>query len=57
MTKLNPIGLYNTFKTVAELEEYILALPKDEQQVAWLVFGLTWNTCAFLTDPKNEISE
>jgi hypothetical protein len=51
-TKLNPIGLYNTFETVEELQEYIGRLPKDDQYTAWLVFGLTWNTCAHLTDPE-----
>jgi len=51
-TKLQPIGLYNTFETVEELQEYIQALPKDDQYLAWLVFGLTWNTCAHLTNPE-----
>ena len=54
-TKLNPIGLYNTFETVEELQAYIEALPEQDHYIAWLVFGLTWNTCAHLTNP--EVSE
>lgn len=51
-SKLQPIGLYNTFETLEELQEYIQALPKDDHYIAWLVFGLTWNTCAHLTNPE-----
>ena len=51
-TKLQTIGLYNTFETLEELQEYIQALPRDDHYIAWLVFGLTWNTCAHLTNPE-----
>ncbi len=47
--KLQPIGLYHTYTTVKELQEYLDKLSGAERALAYTIFGLTWNTCAHLT--------
>lgn len=47
--KLQPIGLYHTYTTAKELQQYIQQLSGEERALAYLIMGLTWNTCAHLT--------
>jgi hypothetical protein len=47
--RLQPIGLYHTYETVDQLQEYIEQLSGDERALAFIIMGLTWNTCAHLT--------
>ena len=47
--RLQPIGLYYTYETVEELQAYIQQLSGEERALAYLIMGLTWNTCAHLT--------
>lgn len=51
MLKLKSIPLYYSPESVEDLQAYIKQLPKDDQFLANLIFGLTWNCCARLTDP------
>ena len=51
---LKPIGLYHTYETVAELSEYVEKLSVEERALAYLIMGLTWNTCAHLTQEETK---
>lgn len=47
--RLAPIGLFYTYETVEELQEYVDQLSEDQRALASLIMSLTWNTCAHLT--------
>lgn len=47
--RLAPIGLFHTYETVEELQEYVDQLNEDQKALASLIMSLTWNTCAYLT--------
>lgn len=47
--RLAPIGLFHTYETVEELQEYVDQLNEEQRALASLIMSLTWNTCAFLT--------
>jgi len=47
---LEPIGLFHTYETIEELQEYVEGFSNDENKaLAQLIMSLTWNTCAHLT--------
>lgn len=48
--RLEPIGLFHTYETIEELQEYVEGFSNDENKaLAQLIMSLTWNTCAHLT--------
>tara|TARA_Y100000004_G_C8596765_1_gene278841 strand:- start:177 stop:371 length:195 start_codon:yes stop_codon:yes gene_type:complete len=48
--RLEPIGLFQTYETIEELQEYIEGFSNDDNKaLAQLIMSLTWNTCAHLT--------
>ena len=52
--RLQPIGLYHTYETVDQLQQYIQQLNGEDRALAYLIMGLTWNTCAHLTAEVGE---
>ena len=46
---LQPIGVFHTYETIEELQEYVESFSNEQKALAHLILSLTWNTCAHLT--------
>lgn len=54
MSVLKEIGIFATYKSVEELQDYINTFSGNERVIANIVMGCTWNTCAHLVNQTSE---
>ena len=54
MTILKEVGIFATYKSVDELQDYINTFSGNERVIANIVMGCTWNTCAHLVNQTAE---
>ena len=52
---IKPNNLFYTPETLEELEQRLQSLHSSERMVAMIFMGMTWNLCAKLTSPIQEI--
>lgn len=49
MSKIPPMGMFHTHKTVESLQQWIESLSGSEKAVAYMAMGLTWNHLSYVT--------
>ena len=54
MSILKEVGIFATYKSVDELQDYINTFSGNERVIANIVMGCTWNTCAHLVNQTAE---
>ena len=54
MSVLKEVGIFATYKSVEELQDYINTFSGNERVIANIVMGCTWNTCAHLANQTAE---
>ena len=48
-SKIPPLGMFHTHKTVESLQRWIESLSGSEKAMAYMAMGLTWNHLAHVT--------